>query len=74
MDRLTDAIWYNNFGINTTNHQRIYNRETYEQYGVLPQGSDDAGLWGYGKGDVIRPAINSEEQLYLETRCGCNAQ
>lgn len=72
LDRLTDAMWG---GRSTTNHQRIFNREEYEQHNVLPP-KNGPGMWGYGASDPVRPAVSDNVQkLYEETRtCGCKGQ
>ena len=74
LDRLTDRMW-GRIGRNTTNHQRIWNREEYEYHNVLPPEGGD-GMWGYGVSDPIRPAISDKvQQLYDETRtCECKAE
>lgn len=60
----------------TANHDRIANRETYEQYGLATPHMDKNGLWGYGDWDNWRPAIAPQlPGLYEKTRprsCECN--
>lgn len=74
--RQWDLFWQFWFDIATSHHQSIYNRATYEEYGVMPPRHMKDGWWGYGPTSNIRPpAIEHVPWLYSTTRpCSCTPQ